>query len=319
MKVHYSRIFFWEMITEEKKVLDFDLIGPFKEFTVQQNLEKGWVSVFGKDQKGHFQIAFKPKDRSIHLVVEKIRGKTLLISFEKSTKELHEKEELDLHIPVLKKEDVFERLSLGSHKKQDWDFVRRRDNLSEILPFWFHLSQFYEKSKRKHQEGVARLLDDTPKEDALHKLLHAGFSGILVPSLKDKNYQNIIQEKDVSKEADPFILIQEGGEKIRSLFFKQNENELMILPELPSKFICGRFINIKVKNIGMMDLEWTKRKLRRVVIRSDQRKTVFLKLPKGYKDFRLRTSQKDDGKIYSISDPIFLQKNTIYYFDRFQR
>jgi hypothetical protein len=84
------------------------------DFTLQQDLERNCVFVFGKTYR--IKIVATPDGIAVgpHFFPKKMH----------------------LHLP-----QEIERLSLGAHKAQDWDFVLRRMDLREILPPLYMLSQ----------------------------------------------------------------------------------------------------------------------------------------------------------------------------------
>src|SRR5574338_21991 len=102
--------------------IPLSISGPVEQCTVMQNLEKGFIEVSGKSQKGFFFFYFYPSIDSFG-----IRGKN--ISFEKMVP------------PVQLLPPGRERLHLGSHKKQEFPHLPLRSDLKEILPLWFWLSQ----------------------------------------------------------------------------------------------------------------------------------------------------------------------------------
>ena len=131
----------------EVTYLDLNLTGPVKDFTVQQDLEKGMLRVWGHYKEGfvRYSIAAGTEPCSFIFKVEKspksgVRSETL-------NKTLHAKEMLcflngDIVSELLSstpKEHC--RLSLGSHKAQDWYLVQRRADLQEIFPVWHRLGK----------------------------------------------------------------------------------------------------------------------------------------------------------------------------------
>src|SRR5262249_29172000 len=134
-----------------------------------------------------------------------------------------------------------DRMSLGNHKAQDWQLIKRRCDLVEILPFWRRLGLLVPKIKSVSLPGTASLIH-TCHELIIHKkrekiarslknLFLAGFEGILSPRLNDHDYQGIVSTSEQSiLSGNPFVLLSEGAEIIKSLFVQNNQNELFILP-----------------------------------------------------------------------------------------
>lgn len=153
------------------------------EFTLQQDLERNCVWVFGKN----FRM--------------KLDGVS------------HEK---------------IERLSLGSHKSQDWDMVLRRMDMNEILPVLYDLGQ-------KSKPGTPVSIHN------YEEFYRESFDGIAVPRGS---------------------FLRETFEKIRSHFILEKDLEIVLLPDNP--FPHGRLLNVQTK-FGTFDLEWTKGKMKRAV------------------------------------------------------
>ena len=84
-----------------------------------------------------------------------------------------------------------ERLSLGSHKWLDWEMVKRRGDLCDILPVWFRLGQMVPRDGKMNFPSDFDKLDVVP---FLEMVFHAYFSGILVPRLFDEDHQGIFLE-----------------------------------------------------------------------------------------------------------------------------
>lgn len=121
-----------------------------------------------------------------------------------------------------------EKLSLGSHKSQDWDMVLRRMDMAEILPVLYDLGQ---KSKRGTPIDISNY----------EEFCRDSFQSIAVPRA-------------------PFL--REVFQKIRSHFILDNGKEIILLPDNP--FPHGRLLNVQTQ-FGTLDIEWTKHKMRRAI------------------------------------------------------
>lgn len=282
------------------ETLPLDLSGPVKEFTVQLDLEKGCVWVWGRYRQGYRRFCLWSEDGNFRMA--EVRGPN--------------KEK----IPVFTSQP-FERLSLGSHKKQDWCLVRRRGDLKEIVPHWLRLAQLTP-SVAPHQEGMLKYLqqvrkDKTTLQGQLQQLFYAGFEGILNPRLEDADYLGL-EIPEVKGSPSPLPLITEGARFLRSLFIEQS-NEIAILPCLPVAFHCGRMVSIDLGSVGMLNMEWSKKLIRRMVFYSaaDQEKKFLFQ--KEIKNFRLKKDSESDGKIVSSEASLTFSKSSVYYFDRFQK
>lgn len=279
------------------------LTGPVTNFTVQQDLERDCVYVFGRAIEGYYKLKIQGSDKGFSIRSEK--GPI---------------EDKEIKDPIaFNSAAATERLSLGSHKAQDWDLVKRRKDLKEIVPVLIYLAQKLPMIEAEPLVGTLSLLEFPESRTALEKhllaLFDAGFSDLLVPRLFDDQYQGLVLG-DSSSEiiGNPFYLLQEAGKLIRSLFFEHNGAELAFLPKLPVSFDAGRMINIAAAGIGNIDFEWSKKTLRRVLIRSTKRVELKLKLQKGIKTFRV--NQKERLK---SDDVLRLSGNQTYLLDRFER
>lgn len=275
------------------------LTGPVHGFTLQQDLEKNVVFVFGRAKEGYFRLRLQAHDDGVQIISEKgpLSSDKINVKMRRAP----------LGAP--------ERLSLGSHKAQDWDLVQRRLGLKEILPLLFFLGQKIPKVGPQKLSGTATLLQWPDKRDALEeallRLIQAGFKGMLVPRWIDDQYQGL--SPDTPTLGDPFFILQEAARQIRSLFFEQNERRLAFLPRLPISFDAGRMVGLIAPGIGTIDFEWSKKRLRRVVLYANTSGEVLFDLPKEIATFRIQRKQK-----ISKNTPILLESNKTYHFDCFE-
>ncbi|MBU6446084.1 MAG: hypothetical protein KGQ49_01640 [Verrucomicrobia bacterium] len=276
------------------------LTGPVHGFTLQQDLERDCVYVFGKAKEGYFRLRIEAHDNGFHIESEKGPLESDLIKAEN---------QLSLQKPC-------ERLSLGSHKAQDWDLVKRRMDLQEILPVLFCLGQKVPFIPPQPFTGTAQLLKlpDERKdlERALLSFVKAGFKGMLVPRLTDDEHQGFIPAS--VEKGNPFFLLAEGAKMIRSLFFKQNERRLSFLPHLPISFDAGRMVGLIAPGIGTLDFEWSKKLLRRVNIRAEISGEVILELQKEIQTFRANKKKK-----LKKGEPLLLEAGKTIHLDRFEK
>ncbi len=276
------------------------LTGPVEGFTLQQDLEKNCVYLFGRAKEGYFRLRIEASDAGFQITVEKGPLKSAHIPAE---------------IPFVSKTS-FERLSLGNHKSQDWEQVQRRSSLEEILPVLFCLGQKTPLIPPQPLTGTARLLE-LPKErkllaPAIESFMKAAFKQILVPRLIDDQHQGLVPEEPA--QGNPFFLLTEGAKMVRSLFFNQNERRISFLPNLPIPFDAGRLVGLVAPGIGEFDLEWSKKTLRRVVIRATTPGEVIFELPNEIKTFRVGKKKK-----YKRDEPLLVEPDKTYYLDRFER
>jgi hypothetical protein len=253
----------------------FDFAGPMRDFTAELDLEKGILRVFGTTQKGFMRYTVFAKSDGIWL------DNTLLLSY-----------------PIVIPAKTQERLSLGTHKAQEWEPVRRRLDCKEIFPLWLHLSHHIPRKEIDTLEGNYSLIEECrqkitcgDKEKVLESFEHlilAAFDGVLVPRLYDTDFQGILPEPQHLKQLSALPLLTQGAHLIRSLFIQEKADGIALLPCLPPQFHCGRMTHVQASNGVTLHLEWTKKALRRLQISSPHEKEVLLQLPKAIRSCRMK-------------------------------
>lgn len=294
----YVQIFPTRLHYREQEI-KLPILGPLKNFTVTLDLERGCVTVFGSSVNGF---------KRYHLFL--LNGE-FQIDFEKAPSPL----------------PTQERLSLGSHLAQDWDRATRTGDLKALFPAWLRLAQMtpevesfpsyllnqIEKSKQ----------DKTQVVEAFERFFQAHFTGILHPRLHDTEHQGLIpDEEHLETHLSPLFLLKRSGMLIRSLFIEEREemaNGVALLPCLPPEFHAGRYVDSVLKNGDQLDIEWSKKLLRRVIWRPTEDREVVLHLQKAIHSFRVRTSVQDRGYFLEVSQPLQLQAGKVLYLDRFQK
>lgn len=275
---------------EEGAEIPLEITGPVEGFTAALDLEKGCVIISGFGREG-----FKRHT----LFVE--QG-SLILKGKNTSQEI-----LKLRPAALRKPS--EQLSLGVHKKQEWEQVVKRGNLNELFPFWLRASQWM--PSEPSDESIQT------NDSDFQRLFRAGFSGMLCPELEDTTFSGYSLPNSTAQ--SPFSFLVKTGHMIRSLFFREEGQVFSVLPSLPSKMHCGRYIGIETKEGDRLDIEWSKKCLRRLVLTPKTSRVIQLKLQKEIKTYRVRASRKDRGKMLSLQDPLVLKQGEPLFLDRFQR
>jgi hypothetical protein len=331
--------------------VSLQLKGPVQKFTVLNDLEKGWITVFGHTSTGfiRYHLYSQKHGKEIGLFIEKAPEEGLeiffqenaFIAYQQPTKKvfveatLKPKDTIAFHF-LPSKDSSFHpyqasashRLSLGNHKAQDWDLIKRRLDLKEIFPIWNRLGQLVPYlNEQPIYEGTACLLRECEDLIAQGKpefiaqsflsLFQAGFHDILVPRLIDDQYQGISSVTRSSSTYSPLSLLIEGAHLINRLFIQEDKEGIWILPVLLPEFHSGRLLQFKVKE-GLVDLEWSKKTIRRMIFYSETDKELVFHFKKSLKSYRLRQGTKDKGHMHSTDSSIFIQKNCYYFFDNFE-
>lgn len=218
----------------------------------------------------------------------------------------------------------FERLSLGSHKAQEWERMLRRRDLEAIFPLWLRLGQLTPIESTCSYTGTAALLQTIPSRapekmvEGFENVLRAGFEGMLSPRLIDTDYQGFDLPPPSPSES-PLILLSEGAHLIRSLFIQQEGPRIALLPTLPPEFHCGRFLDIDCQGIATLHMEWTKKCLRRAIFRPAVEGDWQFVFQRDLRRFRLRCSTTDRGSIHSCDAPLVLESGKTYFLDCFEK
>lgn len=311
-----------DLSSKEKLIatITTDIKGPIQNFTVQLDLEKGRIVVWGNSIDGFFRYSLTVSQN----------GKQLLIFNEKKTHPISFQSDSpivsDNQLPYQFK--PLNRLSLGCHKAQDWTLIKRRQDLKEILPFWLRLGELVLPESETLNGGMAFLLKQCEeaicqkKREEIGKLFlylfQAGFQGIMTPTLVDDTHQGL-NLPPMMEEASPLVLLSYAAKLIAKLFVEFQEDTLSILPALPVEFHSGRLTSHQCENLGHLDLEWSKKTVRRMILIVDCDRKIHLKLPKEIKSFRFQEEGKKSSEFLKADSRLELEKGKVYLFDRFEK
>ena len=317
----------------KEHILTFYIQGPVKNFTLLQDIDRGFVRIFGKSIEGHFSCRLFPEKKTVVFLVERCPEKGFFISYEGEKRLMERKEKLLLffeNAQLFQKPKPLEKLHLGCHKKQDITFIRKRLSLDEILPLWFALGQSYPLFSYENQ-GAAFLLKQCQqglqakkKEEIASQLLNlfcVCFRDLFMPRLIDTDHQGLLPKESKPLKGTPLFLLSEGALLIRRLFLDEKEDKIALLPCLPPSLHAGRLLGAKIgKEKGLtLDLEWSKKRLRRLFLRPTLNQTLTLELQKDIKSFRLRTHKRQKGTFFPKETPLSLKAHTCYLLDRFEK
>lgn len=319
---------------------NLEMKGPVEQFTICNDLEKGRVSVWGKTVMGWMRYHFMSGQAfgGMRLVVERAPEGGLPIYQGKQHYLLHDKEWLDFlnennpaatFLPY--QVPPCDRLSLGNHQAQDWELMRRRLSLKEIFPLWHRLGQLIPSvhSSSDANEGSLSLLEACQNsflsgkpEDAEQtwiNLFLAGFHGMFVPQIEDCHYQGLVPiHPVVSSDNSPLVILSQGANLIRQLFVQQEREKVKILPYLLPSLPFGRLLDVPLEGGGKLSLEWTKKTIRRLILKVTQEQEMRFKFRSDVRSYRLRQHPNDQGERKECSSAIFLNKNCTYFLDNFQ-
>ncbi|MEM7174644.1 MAG: glycoside hydrolase family 95-like protein [Chlamydiota bacterium] len=335
---------------QEKKdglEIRLDEVDFVKTFMVMQDLKRAAVRFFLTNDQGHFsyciysyqaaQSCSRPGEKcGLTLQLDRCPAATMAFSCSGERFVLQRKEQWVLPINHRQKEEPkTEEIHFGCHKTQDWDLIKRRNQLEEILPIWFALGQNVPAvtpvagAAATHMQQLEALIEKKASAFVgreLLKLFRLFFDGIFVPYFFDVHYWehraigNVDAHSMRDRQYSPLFLLTKGAALIRSLFFHKNRlGDYKILPCLPKELHAGRLIGVQATPDVTLDFEWSKKRIRRLVLTARQECTAQLRFPAGEKSFRIRTHRKDRGQRVSIDAPIFLKASERYFLDCFQR
>ncbi len=317
VQVFPTRLYFRNLRgLKEDFALTLSCKGPIKQFTVQQDLEHGYVRIFGHTQEGYMEYLI---DKGA-LYFKKLP----LTGIVCGTETVHKGMSYALPLHAEPVHNTKERLSLGMHRSQDWELVKRRMDLREIFPIWLKLAAFIpeEKVKEFPNTGTLALLHACKKAmtqgeknqivPLFANVFQTSFQGILAPRLSDELFLGIAPEN--RSDLSPLLMLHQGAALIRSLFFQEEGDTISFLPILPPEFHSGRFL------MGdEIAFEWSKKLIKKIILKSRSDREVRLKLQKPIQSFRVRYSLKDRGKKIFKDQPILLKADQMIYCDRFEK
>jgi hypothetical protein len=302
------------------------VIGPVQKFTVQQDLERQQVFVSMQTQEGYLSYLIKAKEGKPLLELKKAPGDFLEVEhYGVKVKEcfsLIDKVNVEPVSPVY---NNWERLSFGSHKSPCWEKLYERQTNNELFPYWFHLGQQYNIGGEVEVEGsllgechqVVLDKDVMQVEPAFQRLFKALFHDMFLPYSHDQAFQGILTP--TSQETSPLQILTKSASLIRSQLISYEKETLYLLPCLSPEFHCGRFVNVSIKKLGKVSLQWSKKLLNRCVLDVEENKDCHLHLQSGIRSFRLRKDKKDKGVIVSVDETLSLSAGKKYILDRFEK
>ena len=103
------------------------------------------------------------------------------------------------------------------------------------------------------------------------------------------------------------------------MFFLQKEEELNILPALPPEIPCGKWTSLPLKEGNFLHIEWTKKKLRRVVLECKQDAKYQWNFPSKIKSFRWRSNLSQKGNVMSNGELVSVEAGNKYLLDLFKK
>ncbi len=308
----YPTAFLLDSFRHSKRIkIAWDLKNVIKKFTFQIDLARTRIRLSGQALEGHFSFLLKKSERGVEFFVEKAPENGVLVQFPDNEKRLFQREG-HLFIPDLratKPLNFQEQLFLGNHKKQEWERIRKRGELSEFLPLLFSLGQHYVHQPPLGPCSLLRENKNTLEETLLHFFL-CGFDALCVPKTFDQELWGI-QSVDFS--GRELSLLQKAYLFIRSLFFQRQDNTMHLLPLLPKSLHSGS-LSVQEKEMRLC-LTWTKKRIKTVQIFSKVSTQICFCFPNPVKTFRLKDGKAKLNHILKANEKININKETKYEID----
>jgi hypothetical protein len=296
--------------------------GPVKDFTAMLDLEKHCITVWGNATNGFFRYNIVSQTTTGFEIIwdkkpEGVEFSSYQRNFQKSSE-----------FPNAN-DSKLETLSLGNNKAQNLDQIRSRCDLKEIFPLWYKLGQLTPKPLNLTNNGTTNLLEECKRAilaptiinivPAFRNLYLAGFDAGFSPRLEDSEHQGFNLPQIPKDELSSAIQIfTEGFKLIREIFISEAKNGISILPALPPEFHCGRLKNIITK-FGEIDIEWSKKTIRRMVMKVDVTQNLLIHLQHDIRTYRVRHVENEKGNFYTKETPILLEAGKKYLFDCFEK
>ena len=318
-EIYPSYIHIFNVATKDTLYEKHFSFGPLEKFTVILNLEKGRIEVTGRAASGFIRYFVDPT--SIYFLKGGEEEKKVIFQEDKKIE------------PLLQRC----RLSLGCHKAQNAEAIFARQDLTEILPIWFFLSQSLPKVadvKKPHFSPtlltqVEEALKANDKGEGVYTALaaffKAAFKGLFFPRLTDDYHQGFLLPIIQASHPFPLLILQKSYPLICQLFFQERERERekmwRFLPCLPPQFHAGKLCDLVTSKGHKISLEWTKKTIFRLEIQAISDDHYAFKFHPDIKRFRLlnQGTSKTLGSVCSNGQEIMLRKNESYLLDRFER
>ncbi|GAB4193097.1 MAG: hypothetical protein Tsb0015_15710 [Simkaniaceae bacterium] len=310
------------------------LKGPVKGFTVMQDLEKGFLTVFGETGAGFFRYRLFGEKEKLYVSLDRgLKEGLAYESTERSGKFLLKKRRELLPCRTHFTPSI-PRLSLGNQKKQDIEAISKRLDLTEIFPLVYRIGQMIPEMPAESPAAPAATSWDLLKsfEKALqgkdraaqlfafHKFYQVAVKDLFVPRLFDEEYRGIVSPPKGNPNLYNLKLLQESARLIENCFFQQSKAKLFFLPSLPAKVHSGRLLQICGEdNKFSLDFTWRSNALRQVIIRANSNAEFQLAFPSAIRNYRVRLSKRHQGYRKAAGELFSMKAGTTYFLDNFQK
>ncbi|MBM3184411.1 MAG: hypothetical protein FJZ64_03805 [Chlamydiae bacterium] len=330
-----------------KKEFHLGITGPVRDFTLEQDLEKNRILVFGRAKEGFYRLQIIGLPNAVEMTVQNAPSQGLFVNGTLCRNGLKNREYGKEAPQNLYAERATNAREQGASERADFEgmpmppetdssnhfgIYPRKEKLVIDEPIDLSIPSKWERlslgiCKKQDWDLVLRRFD-------LREILPVLFG--LLQKMPNREENGVLEPGDLEafcRTAFTGILVPchedllfQGIQSplkntfsfqaIRSLFFEQQGTNLSLLPRNP--FPTGRLTNLQVKNVGEMDLEWASGKLKRAILRTSTSSEISLQL-QDLHSFRMRTSLSQKGNRHLNNAPLFIESNTTIFFDRFQK
>ncbi len=313
----------WKVFSE----MALSIQGPLEGFTVQLDPYSRQLVVFGKS--AHGWLRYLLYEGQLFLKKAPLQQMLFIVDGKEVPKQEGEafcwtERVYDAH--------PLERLSLGGHKAQDLRMWKQKLDPTLVWPTWFALGQ--ENEGRAEDEDTSlgemgclleewhqAILGGHPEKivPAWRRFFLAAFSDCLIPRFMDTDYLGIVGHSSPPK-GSPWELLRRGTLLLRQLFVQEEGDSLFFLPHLPPECHSGR-MHLSLRGVSSSvrcDLEWTKKRIRRLFFFSPETQEFALHF-KDSKRFRVRHRIGDKGYFLETGAKILLQGGQSVLLDRFEK
>lgn len=332
---------------------DFAFSAFVKQFTVIHDLYRNSIWVSGKANGEFFRYCIRslPSQSELILFFDRNRGENIDVhysTFDKDyfcTKQVsdskkqffcltHLSDRSDLcKIPIYHNELFFH---CGVHKFAEWERIHKRGDLEEILPIWLayancrnivpcdfsvgnipsSIAPFF---KHCLHDLENRKMDSFQKNLLLLWKISFDDCGIPIPE-GNQNTGLQLQTCPNNQKFSAKNWLDLSAQFVLSLFIRQQNNEIWVLPYVPPQVKNGRLINIRLANdSGSISLEWSLGKLRKMELKSFADQKYILHFPKSLASCRLQFEKHTSTISVKERFEILSKKEIKYDFDYFEK
>ncbi|MCB1212708.1 MAG: hypothetical protein KDK40_00250 [Chlamydiia bacterium] len=295
--------------------------GPIEGFTVRFDMDRERVELWGHSEKGLFHYIFWWSGDHLQLKTRRLPSEIEgpFIEGSIACKVISGGEERAVHSS--------NNLYLGVSKKQEWESIARRNSLREFLPFLYRQGEWYPEIPPP-TGGVGEIFsqwkqkidesDASTCEKLIGSLFSTGYRDFCTPTLVDSFHRGYGLSQPTEDDR-ALAICSTFSELLRRHFVRCDDRKIHLLPLLLPSLRCGRLIGIELGEGNRLDLEWSKKEVRRCVLRIATPRPFQFVEAKGMQSFRLRRESEQMGKRFLVGDVLPIDTSGNYLLDQFTK